>query len=103
MNKTLRNGLGAIVGLAVAGLTLGTNGCTPAKHIYDIPTGECRNTTCGEVCYEGIHGNMISAKINGKDKPSTGFPIANRLLYIRGCEMPVNYVSDDLLVVQNWQ
>lgn len=102
MNKTTRNGLGAIVGLAVASLTFGIDGCE-GKHVYDIPRGECRQTSCGEVCYGGLHGEMISAKINGKDKPSTGFPIANRILYVRGCELPVVNVTDDLLVVKNWE
>lgn len=102
MNKTLRQGLGAIVGLAVAGLTFGTEGCAPAKQVYDIPKGECRDTTCGEVCYEGIHSGMISAKVNGKDKDATGFPVENMLIYVRGCELPVVDVDEDLLVVKNW-
>lgn len=102
MNKTLRNGLGAIVGLAVAGLTFGTEGCAPAKRVYDIPRGECRQTTCGEVCYNGIQGGMINANVKGKSEP-TGFPVENMLLYIDGCKLPVVDVTENLLVLQNWK
>jgi hypothetical protein len=99
MNKTLRKGLGAIVGLAVAGMTLGTEGCAK-KEVYDIPRGECRQTTCGEVCYNGIKGDMISADV---DNRNIGFPIENMLVYVRGCEMPVLEVNENLLVLKNWQ
>ena len=32
-----------------------------------------------------------------------GFPLVNRLVYVKGCEMPVLEVSEDLLVIKNWQ
>ncbi|MFA5888415.1 MAG: hypothetical protein WC852_06930 [Candidatus Nanoarchaeia archaeon] len=100
MNKTTRKGLGAIVGLVVAGLALGTEGCAPAKQVYDIPRGECRQTTCGEVCYNGIMEGMINADI---EERNMGFPLVNRLVYVKGCEMPVLQVNEDLLVIKNWQ
>lgn len=102
MNKTTRSGLGAIVGLAVAGLTFGTEGCE-GKRVYDIPREECRQTTCGEVCYEGLHSGMISAKVNGKNKDATGFPVENGLIYAMKCELPVVDVTNDLLIVKNWE
>ncbi|MFH1066102.1 MAG: hypothetical protein V1734_06355 [Nanoarchaeota archaeon] len=82
-------------------LVLGTAaiGCA-RKEVYDIPRGECRQTSCGEVCYNGIREGMISADI---EKSNMGFPLVNGLVYVKGCEMPVLEVSDDLLVIKNWQ
>jgi len=86
-------------------LVLGTAalGFAAKKEVYDIPKGECRQTSCGEVCYNGIQGGFISAKVNGKNKDPTGFPIENMLIYVRGCELPVIDVTNDLLVTKNWQ
>lgn len=100
MNKITRNGLGAIVGLAVAGLTLGsTEGCSGRKEVYDILNGQCRNTSCGEVCYNGVSSGMIHTKIDGK---YIGFPIENSELNIEECKLPIVDVTDDLLVIKNW-
>lgn len=83
-------------------LVLGTAaiGCAAKKEVYDIPKGECRQTTCGEVCYNGIREGMINADI---ENSNIGFPLVNRLVYVKGCEMPVLEVSEDLLVIKNWQ
>ena len=83
-------------------LVLGTAAlsCDVKKEIYDIPKGECRQTSCGEVCYNGIRNGIINADI---EKRNMGFPLVNRLVYVKGCEMPVLEVSEDLLVIKNWQ
>ena len=83
-------------------LVLGTAAldCAPAKQIYEIGNGTCEQTSCGEVCYNGIKQGMINADI---EKRNMGFPLVNRLVYVKGCEMPVLEVSEDLLVIKNWQ
>lgn len=100
MNKTLRNGLGAIVGLGIASISIGTESCAEKKEVYDILNGKCRQTSCGEVCYEGLHGEMIHAKIDRKYK---GFPVENIEINIGECKLPVVDVTDDMLVLKNWE